>query len=116
MSGPNILHLILDAGPMISNTKLPPAQSYHTTSAVLNELKDDSVRQRLQSLYELDIRNPQSSSISFVRSFAKQTGDLSVLSAADIGLIALTYELECEANNGDWRLRKTPGQARSTLR
>lgn len=33
-----------------------------------------------------------------------------VLSKPDIHLIALTYDLECERNGGDWRLRKEPGQ------
>jgi RNA-binding protein NOB1 len=35
---------------------------------------------------------------------------LAVLSKPDIDVLALGYELECERNGGDWRLRKTPGQ------
>jgi RNA-binding protein NOB1 len=35
---------------------------------------------------------------------------LAVLSKPDIDVLALGYELECERNVGDWRLRKTPGQ------
>ncbi|KAF5016124.1 hypothetical protein F66182_12296, partial [Fusarium sp. NRRL 66182] len=41
---------------------------------------------------------------------ARRTGDLAVLSKPDIEVLALGYELECERNGGDWRLRKTPGQ------
>lgn len=32
------------------------------------------------------------------------------MSATDLQVIALTYELECEVNHGDWRLRREPGQ------
>ena len=41
--------------------------------------------------------------------FAKKTGDYEVLSIADVHILALTYELECELNKGDWRLYTTPG-------
>jgi len=41
--------------------------------------------------------------------FAKKTGDYAVLSVADLHVLALTYELECELNHGDWRLLKEPG-------
>jgi PIN domain of ribonuclease len=41
--------------------------------------------------------------------FAKKTGDYGVLSVTDVHLLALTYELECELNHGDWRLLKEPG-------
>lgn len=42
--------------------------------------------------------------------FARKTGDREVLSKVDMEIIALTYEIECERNGGDWRLRNTPGQ------
>lgn len=41
--------------------------------------------------------------------FAKKTGDYSDLSVVDLHILALTYELECEHNRGDWRLFKEPG-------
>jgi RNA-binding protein NOB1 len=44
-----------------------------------------------------------------VTTFSKKTGDYGVLSPADIHVLALTYELECELNHGDWRLMKEPG-------
>lgn len=44
-----------------------------------------------------------------VIAFSKKTGDYAVLSIADIHVLALTYELECELNHGDWRLLKEPG-------
>ena len=48
--------------------------------------------------------------MKFVKEFAKRTGDAAVLSETDLGVVALAYELECERNGGDWRLRRTPGQ------
>jgi len=47
--------------------------------------------------------------LTLVTSFAKKTGDYEMLSVADIHILALTYELECELNHGDWRLHKEPG-------
>lgn len=35
-----------------------------------------------------------------------------MLSRPDVHLMALSYELECERNGGDWRLRSVPGQKR----
>jgi len=34
---------------------------------------------------------------------------------ADIHILALTYELECELNHGDWRLLKEPGSVWSLI-
>jgi len=50
-----------------------------------------------------------------VTEFAKKTGDYGVLSVTDIHLLALTYELECELNHGDWRLFKEPGSVPTCL-
>lgn len=44
--------------------------------------------------------------------FARKTGDRAVLSKTDIEILALAYEVECERNGGDWRLRSVPGQKR----
>ena len=33
-----------------------------------------------------------------------------MLSRTDIEVLALAYEVECERNGGDWRLRSVPGQ------
>ncbi len=56
------------------------------------------------------MRHPKNEIIKKVSDFAKLTGDYAVLSANDIHIIALTYELEVELNHGDWRLRKFPGE------
>ncbi|KAK9248055.1 Nin one binding Zn-ribbon like-domain-containing protein [Lipomyces tetrasporus] len=108
--------LILDAGPLITNgysTLSGLADEFFTTPSVYNEIRDEQARQSLLLWGDkLGIRQPSLENIRLVSEFAKKTGDYSVLSAADLQVLALTYELECEKNNGDWRLRKVPGQSR----
>lgn len=48
---------------------------------------------------------------ALVNSFARQTGDLAVLSSADIRVLALAYDIEVE-QNGTWRLRDKVGGQR----
>ena len=60
----------------------------------------------------LTTRSPKPESIKFVKDFAKKTGDSISLSQTDYQVLALAYDLECERNGGDWRLRNTPGQKR----
>ncbi|KAI1113311.1 Nin one binding Zn-ribbon like-domain-containing protein [Nemania sp. NC0429] len=109
--------LILDAGPLIKNdppvsTLLAQAHELYTLPSVVSEIRDAATRSRVETtlLPFLKLRNPRPASIKFITDFARRTGDLEVLSRPDIHLMALAYELECEMNGGDWRLRKTPGQ------
>ncbi|KAJ8105107.1 hypothetical protein ONZ43_g7559 [Nemania bipapillata] len=109
--------LILDAGPLIKNeppvsTLLAQAHELYTLPSVISEIRDAATRSRVETtlLPFLKLRSPRPASIKFITDFARRTGDLEVLSRPDIHLMALAYELECEMNGGDWRLRKTPGQ------
>ncbi|KAI1078764.1 D-site 20S pre-rRNA nuclease [Whalleya microplaca] len=109
--------LVLDTGPLIKNdppvsTLLSQAHELYTLPSVLTEIRDVATRTRVETtlIPFLTLRSPRPESIKFVTDFARRTGDLEVLSKPDIHLIALTYELECERNGGDWRLRRTPGQ------
>ena len=109
--------IILDAGPILKNdpsisTLLAKSDQRCTVSSVISEIKDVEARSRVETtlLPFLTIRNPRIESIRVVTDFAKKTGDLVVLSKPDIAVLALAYELECEKNGGDWRLRRTPGQ------
>ena len=109
--------LILDATPLITQSYTHYqnyAQSFYTTPTVFQEIKDAQTRKNLeiwQSLGTLKLVHPSENSIAKVSTFAKLTGDYSVLSANDLHILALTYELEIKLNNGDWRLRKKPGDA-----
>ncbi|QPG76424.1 hypothetical protein FOA43_003813 [Brettanomyces nanus] len=109
--------LVLDAGPLITQPAIglqQLAHSFYTTPGVYNELRDERVRSQLPIWSDrLQVRQPRASSIKAISDFAKLTGDYAVLSMNDVHLMALTYELECELNNGDGRLRKYPGGKRN---
>ncbi|EME42810.1 hypothetical protein DOTSEDRAFT_53814 [Dothistroma septosporum NZE10] len=109
--------VVLDTGAIIKNepavsTLLSQAETLVTVPAIISEIKDAATRSRVETTLKpfLTIRSPNPNSIKFVTDFARRTGDLAVLSKADIQIIALTYEIECERNGGDWRLRRVPGQ------
>lgn len=89
--------LVVDAGPLLTQSRdelKSAAEELYTTPEVFSEIKDETARQRL-ALWreELHIQSPSADAIKFVSAFAKKTGDATVLSAPDIGIIALTYDL-----------------------
>ncbi|KAI5280511.1 Nin1 binding protein [Ascosphaera acerosa] len=109
--------LVLDAGPIIKNnppvsTLLQQAAVLLTTPAVVQEIRDPATRARVETqlLPFVELRSPRPASVRFVADFAKRTGDRGVLSREDLEIIALAYDVECERNGGDWRLRREPGQ------
>lgn len=113
---PKIKNLVLDAGPLITQSAsalLQHGSFHYTTPGVLAELKDEQVRQQLVLWGDkLKVKHPKQEYIAKVTSFSKLTGDYAVLSTNDIHIIALAYELEVEENNGDWRLRSFPGEVK----
>jgi RNA-binding protein NOB1 len=111
--------LVLDTGPLIKNdpsvsSLIAQAEILYTIPAVIEEIRDVATRSRLETTLKpfLTIRSPTAASIKVITGFARKTGDLDVLSRPDIHVMALAYELECERNHGDWRLRSVPGQKR----
>lgn len=115
--GKTVRCLILDTGALIKNepsvsTLLAQTHELFTIPAVLAEIRDAETRRRVDTTLRpfLTIRTPKPESIRFITAFARRTGDLEVLSPPDVHLLALTYELECERNGGDGRLRNTPAQ------
>lgn len=109
--------IVLDTGAIIRNhptvsSLIAQSEQLVTVPAILSEIKDEATRIRFDTTIRpfLDIRTPAPKSIAVITDFARRTGDLSVLSGPDIQIIALAYELECERNGGDWRLRRMPGQ------
>ena len=114
-----IYTLVLDTGAIIKNeppvsTVLSQSESLATVPEILSEIRDTATRSRVDTTLRpfLTVRSPSPGSIKFVTDFARRTGDLAVLSRPDLQIIALTYEIECERNGGDWRLRRVPGQKR----
>ncbi|KAJ5948940.1 D-site 20S pre-rRNA nuclease [Penicillium verhagenii] len=111
--------IVLDAGPILKNTPplstlLAQCEELITTPSVLAEIRDPDARLRVETLYLpfLKQRSPKPASYNVISEFARKTGDRSVLSRTDIEVLALAYEIECESNGGDWRLRSVPGQKR----
>ncbi|CUS21759.1 LAQU0S04e00144g1_1 [Lachancea quebecensis] len=115
-TGAHVNSLVLDATPLITQSYShyqSYAKSFFTTPTVFQEIKDEQARKNLEvwrSLGTLELRHPKAESIKRVGDFAMLTGDYAVLSANDIHIIALAYELELELNGSDWRLRKRPGE------
>lgn len=111
--------IVLDAGPILKNvpplsTLLAQAEELVTTPAVVGEIRDPVARARVETLYLpfMKQRTPSPKSVQIISEFARKTGDRAVLSKVDIEVLALAYEIECERNGGDWRLRSVPGQKR----
>lgn len=109
--------IVLDAGPMLKNdpslsTLLAKCDELVTVPSILSEIKDKSARDRVETTVRpfLTLKVPTMSSIKVITDFARKTGDLAVLSRPDVQVLALAYEIECEKNGGDWRLRNVPGQ------
>lgn len=108
--------LVLDAGPLLTSSRSSvegKADRLYTCPRAVDEIRDEASRRRFEEWKDqITIRKPSKDAMAFVVPFAKLTGDFPVLSVTDVQLLALTYELECELNLGDWRLRRTPGQER----
>ena len=109
--------VVLDAGPLLKNeptvsTLTSQCENLLIVPSVLSEIRDQNARSRIETtlLPFLTVRSPSEKSLRFVTEFSRKTGDLAVLSRTDLLCLALTYELECERNGGDWRIRNVPGQ------
>ncbi|KAH8830412.1 Nin one binding Zn-ribbon like-domain-containing protein [Flagelloscypha sp. PMI_526] len=91
--------LILDAGPLLSLSPLRGlADTYITTPQILGELRDNRAREHFERLgltagVKVDVQSPEPIYVAKVIQQAKKTGDYSVLSAADITILALTLQL-----------------------
>ena len=86
---------VLDAGVLFSNwTSKIPQGIFLTTSNVLNEVRNRTSRVRVEVLNLVDRLHedyPSSESLEAVRKAAEKTGDKSVLSNADLEIIALAH-------------------------
>ncbi|KAG9087010.1 Nin1 binding protein [Ceratobasidium sp. 370] len=96
MASPSVRTLVLDAGPLLSLHPLRGlAERYVTVPQVIAELKDSRVREHLERLelsseVKLEVLDPDVASLAKVTTFSKRTGDYSVLSIADLRILALT--------------------------
>ncbi|KAM6176459.1 RNA-binding protein NOB1 [Erethizon dorsatum] len=91
-------HVVADAGAFLRNAALQDiGTNIYTVREVVSEIRDKAARRRLAVLpYELRFREPLPEYVRLVTEFSKKTGDYPSLSATDIQVLALTYQLEAE--------------------
>jgi len=102
-----IEHLVVDSGGFVRNCPIHEmCKNAYTVPGVVAEIKDKQTRQRLKVLpYELKFRDPSPASIQAVSLAAKDSGDFASLSAVDLQVLALTYEITKE-NDPDKDIRE----------
>ncbi|XP_006860265.1 PREDICTED: RNA-binding protein NOB1 [Chrysochloris asiatica] len=91
-------HVVADAGAFLRDAALQDiGKNIYTIREVVSEIRDKATRRRLAVLpYELHFKEPFPEYIRLVTDFSKKTGDYPSLSATDIQVLALTYQLEAE--------------------
>ncbi|EJD53961.1 hypothetical protein AURDEDRAFT_180333 [Auricularia subglabra TFB-10046 SS5] len=100
---PAVIDLVLDAGPLLSQTPLRGvAEHYYTVPHVISEIQDKSAREYLERLglvagINIQTRNPDTASLLKVIACAKKSGDYAVLSQTDLAVLALTLSLHEKA-------------------
>lgn len=108
--------LVVDSGAIIKHSGFSTlhnsAQKYFTTQGVIDEIRDSKARNHLESLpFELQVREPSPEGLSQVVAFSKKTGDYSSLSAVDMHVLALLYDLEKEGCVTMDHIRNEPKRA-----
>jgi len=103
--------LVIDSGPIIrlaasssssTSSLWRQARHFYTVPAVLQEIRDAKARQHLEQLpLDLRIRPASREGVHAVTEFARQTGDYHSLSAVDLQVLGLLYDLERESCGGN---------------
>ncbi|KAG0300218.1 Nin1 binding protein [Dissophora globulifera] len=105
------IHLVLDTSPFLrggASRLRALAEKFYTIPEVLNEIRDKQARNDLAMLpFDIEVINPSETSVRAVAAFSRKTGDYAVLSATDLRVLALTYQLELE-KCGMKRIRAEP--------
>ena len=83
---------------------------------MLDEIRDKKSRALLERLpFTLQTREPSADAMKAVIHFSRKTGDFSYLSLTDLRVMALSYQLEVEANGSD-HLRSSPERSQTVTR
>ena len=100
---------MVDTGALVRGEKLENlAEEFFTIREVLAEVRDKRTRRMLETLpFTLQTKEPSEAALKRVVGFAKQTGDLNVLSKPDIKIMALAYMLHVQYHGED-SLRQAP--------
>uniref|UniRef100_A0A8C4NHL1 RNA-binding protein NOB1 n=1 Tax=Eptatretus burgeri TaxID=7764 RepID=A0A8C4NHL1_EPTBU len=97
MEPPKIEHLVLDTGAFLKNAPVQVLYYLYTLRSVISEVRDKETRRAMSMLfYSLKLQEPSAKSVALVTEFSKKTGDFPSLSATDLRVLALTYELEAK--------------------
>ncbi|KDR22203.1 RNA-binding protein NOB1 [Zootermopsis nevadensis] len=106
---PKVEVLVVDTTAFINNTALHELGNQITTvQEVVNEITSKRQIRRLVVLpYDLEVKTVFQENIQYVTEFSKKTGDYPSLSATDIKVMALAYQLEKERVGTD-HLKKEP--------
>ncbi|XP_076848719.1 RNA-binding protein NOB1 [Brachyhypopomus gauderio] len=120
MAATRVQHVVADAGAFLKKAPLHEiGENIYSLNDVVNEIRDKQTKKNLAFLpYKLNFKEPFPEHVRFVTEFSKKTGDYPSLSATDIKVLALTYQLELE-NVGAAHLKKEPAvqvEVRSTQR
>ncbi|XP_066570216.1 RNA-binding protein NOB1 [Amia ocellicauda] len=109
MSAATVEHVVADAGAFLKKAPLQEiGKNIYTIKEVVNEIRDKETRKSLAFLpYTLQFKEPFPEFVKIVTEFSKKTGDYPSLSATDIKVLALTYQLESE-QVGVTHLKKEP--------
>ncbi|XP_059062055.1 RNA-binding protein NOB1 [Achroia grisella] len=93
-----IKHLVVDTTAFIKAANLQDlAENVYTLQEVIDEVTSDRQRRKLVVLpYDLKIKDVFTENIKIITDFAKKTGDYTSLSATDIKVMALAYQMEKE--------------------
>lgn len=94
----NIKHLVVDTTAFIKAAGLQDiAENVYTVQEVIDEITNDRQRRKLVVLpYDLVVKDVFTENVKYITEFSKKTGDYRSLSATDIKVMALTYQLEKE--------------------
>ena len=108
----SVKKVVLDSGAIIKGGRLESlGQKFWTIKEVLGEVKDSHARAVLDTLaVELEVREVDPAALAAVSQFAKLTGDYQRLSAVDLKVIALTYQME-KQYHGTAHLNSAPRPA-----
>ncbi|KAG8437509.1 hypothetical protein GDO86_008277 [Hymenochirus boettgeri] len=111
MADPRVQHVVTDSGAFLRNATLQDIGiNIYTVRDVVSEIRDKETKRRLAVLpYELTFKEPSPENIQRITEFSKKTGDYASLSATDIKVLALTYQLEVE-HAGQKHLKEEPSQ------
>lgn len=82
---------------------------FYTTPGIIEEIRDSQSRSALSTMpLQLRVRAPLPESLLQVKKYALKTGDYSALSANDMAILGLSYELEMELNGKNNCLKPVP--------